>query len=1185
MANDLSSALQDAFLDLLRPLQQAASDPALLAEWLATLGQTASVTGDPSLLGIVQKAQAVITKISGLDPATLQSWSGLAALLKDAQDIAGLLAALRAFANDPSRSQATAGMAEDIMSALLAGYLRRNHPKLFRVASLLTVIQPRETAPISSAVVQNDVTVRYARMLDQFNFATLSGLLSQPGQTLRQVYFPNALASGVDAWTAATRLFPVLSLLADDLGLPYQTAYQPTVALPPSTDPDPPEASEEPVDVDPDDPPPEPAPPLADSFYAGYDPTFTLPLFGTENNVALQIAASSLKHPGAVAGYTVSLTGNLNQSVTIGQWKLSLSSTGTVPAFAINASGVTPLAGSATTSASAKLQVEAVPPQGSTTPAVTLGDATGTHIEIGRLALAAELDFGTATSAALDLAASSGALIISPGDGDGFLSSILPSGGLKTTFDLGLTWSSATGLALHGGAGLSVAVPVGLSVAGITLSSLNLALNGQTSGLNAQASANLAASIGPVKAAVSGLGIAATLGFPAAGGNLGLADIGFSLQPPSGAGLSIDASGVLTGGGFLGHDAASGTYSGAMQLSLHDQLTLNGYGLIATKMPDGSSGFSMLVFITADGFEPVQLGFGFMLQGVGGMLGINRGFDQDVISAALKADTLKTLLMPQDPVGNAPAILQSLAGAFPAQQGSYLLGLLAHITWFEPTLVDIDLALILQLGTRNRLLALGRVSALLPTADNDLIRLILDADGELDFDEGTFSADAVLVDSRLVHKFPITGQAAMRGRWSGSGDTGPSFVLAVGGLNPHFTPPDGFPQLERVSIALCSGDNPRLICDAYLAVTANTVQFGSQVSLYAAALGFSVTGDLGFDALVTLVPPHFLIDFHASVQLKRGSHNLFKVSLDGTLEGPVPLRLSAKASFEILWISFSVHFNFTLADGDASQKQIPSVALASELAAALASPASWHTQMIPGQTHGVTLRNLPPADAFVLDPLGQLVVQQQLVPLNADRDVDTFGGAPVSGPLRFQVGATLNGRGGTPVTGAFAPARYFSMSDDDKLAAPSFENFTDGFVLGNATPLFDPAATVPAPLAYEAVVLDVPKPAAAATIKPAATTPPRYTMPLAALQAQRNTGSAARAPVRQTGRTRFRNAAAPAAATLRTTTWSIVNAATGALAPADPRLTTWSEHKAALATMNRGGAQWLMVPNHELTAA
>ena len=99
---------------------------------------------------------------------------------------------------------------------------------------------------------------------------------------------------------------------------------------------------------------------------------------------------------------------------------------------------------------------------------------------------------------------------------------------------------------------------------------------------------------------------------------------------------------------------------------------------------------------------------------------------------------------------------------FPARRGSYLLGLLVKVGWFTPPLVLMDLALILEFGARERLLALGRISALLPSADNDLVRLNMEAIGVIDFDAGTAAVDAVLIDSRLAHKFPITGSAALR---------------------------------------------------------------------------------------------------------------------------------------------------------------------------------------------------------------------------------------------------------------------------------------------------------------------------------------------------------------------------------------------------------------------------------------
>ena len=226
---------------------------------------------------------------------------------------------------------------------------------------------------------------------------------------------------------------------------------------------------------------------------------------------------------------------------------------------------------------------------------------------------------------------------------------------------------------------------------------------------------------------------------------------------------------------------------------------------------------------------------------------------------------------------------RTLETAFPARRGSYLLGLLARIGWGTPTLLQFDLALILELGARERLIALGRMTATLPTPSNALLHLTLDALGVLDFDAGTVALDAQLVDSRLAGVFAITGAGALRAGWGGSGP-GKAFLLSVGGFNPRFVPPAGVPALPRVAIALSSGNNPRLTCEAYFALTANTVQFGARAQLFASAGGFSLVGDIGFDVLFDS-PVHFIADFQASVQLKAGSTNLFTVAVSGTLEG------------------------------------------------------------------------------------------------------------------------------------------------------------------------------------------------------------------------------------------------------------------------------------------------------------
>jgi hypothetical protein len=398
----------------------------------------------------------------------------------------------------------------------------------------------------------------------------------------------------------------------------------------------------------------------------------------------------------------------------------------------------------------------------------------------------------------------------------------------------------------------------------------------------------------------------------------------------------------------------------------------------------------------------------------------------------------------------------------------------------------------------------------------------------------------------------------------------------VGGVNPHFTPPATLPALPRVAIALSSGDNPRLTCQAYFAITSNTVQFGAQADLYAAAYGFSIEGDIGYDVLIQIAPLHFIADFNASVQLKHGSSNLFKVSVAGELEGPRPLRVSGKASFEILWCDFSVSFDKTLVSGDAPPAPA-AVDVSALLKQALGRPQSWTVVRPAGHIQGVTLRSLPPGDTLVLEPLGQLRVRQQVVPLDTARDIDLFGDAPVSGERRFHLTATLNGAAqtATPVTDQFAPAQFFAMSDDEKLAAPSFETMGAGLLIGDSTTGFDAAEIVAAPLEYDEIIIDKSQPA-----QPTG----RYALPPGRLGQLARSGAAARAPVRAIGLARFRNIAAQPAAALRAPVWTIQPVGDGPAPALDPNVRTWSEHLAALTTLNRTSTGFQIVPQYELAS-
>jgi hypothetical protein len=1106
MNTNLSNSLFRLLADLLAPASELLIDDQLMATLVQDLGV---VEHDPAALeSLLTSVEAIRQEIEGVQAAgdvTLTTVTHVLGLARQAMALLrGADAAGGAFASVP-------GLGRDLVIWIAGLWLSRYHPAARQMAGLLTLLDLQELREPDPARVVDGVLVRLPVHLDRFRFDRLGELLRNPVTLLKDEYV-NALSDDAQAAEMARRLFPRLVDLARTLDLAATHGIHEADAA---------DFGDAAVFMR-----------NAMVVYA----TDPLASDGTGAGFALAFAPATRGDLGLV----VSPFGSLSREGYAGAWQVRLEAQAALSAFAWGRHGATllPLADDGTGAPSVSLSLETTQPD----PPWIFGDADGTRLELNGLRLRGELALSEGEQrAAIVAEADSALMVIAPAGADGFVSSLLPKDGLRAQFGLGLGWSSEAGVTLRGHGSLEATLPVNKSIGGVSLEEVHVGLRAVQSTLDLELSASLSASLGPVRATVRGVGLEVKLNGSHPEPNLGVADLQIGFKRPHGVGLAIDTQGLLIGGGFLAYDAATDGYAGALQVSLRSGLTLSAYGLIATRLPSGRRGYSLLVFITADGFKPIPLGLGFSLHAIGGMLGLHRTFDVAALRTTLREGRLGQLLLPSGPLANAPDLLRSLNTVFPVREGSYLLSLAVRITWFEPVLVRMDLSLTLELGIARRLLAMGRVSALLPSAENDLIRLNLDALGVLDFSQGTLEADALLTDSRLAHRFPVTGSAALRTRWTErrdeQGASQSTFALSAGGFNPRYSPPVGFPALERVTIALTRGKSPRIVCEAYFAITANTVQFGAQASLYAEALGFSIMGELGFDALISLAPPRFVIDFRAQVQLRRGSRNLFKVQLRGMLEGPLPLRLQAKASFEILWVDFTVRFDLRLADGDAGSLPAP-VRLEQELRQLLASPASWRAAATALAPHGVQLRAVAAADqTLVLDPLGRLVLEQQLVPLNTDVDVDTFGGVRVEGRRRFHVAASLGGQAGTPIRAAFAPARYFEMTDDEKLTAPAFRAFDSGVVLGDEAASFSVAHAIKVPLAYRQLIIVDDAPAGASSAAAAHPAPVSaqtgYTLSADHVGTHLRIGPAALAPIRRIGAARFRNRDVEPAVTVR----------------------------------------------------
>ena len=570
----------------------------------------------------------------------------------------------------------------------------------------------------------------------------------------------------------------------------------------------------------------------------------------------------------------------------------------------------------------------------------------------------------------------------------------------------------------------------------------------------------LSGALGPVSFSVDRLGTELAAQFH--DGNAGPFDLALRPLWPTGLGLAIDA-GPIGGGGFISYDPSRGRYVGLLALHLFE-IAVTAIGILDTRDPTGAPlpppGWSLLVVISAE-FPPIQLGYGFTLNGVGGIAALNRRLDATALLAAVRTGGLDAILFDHDPVRDAPNIVANLGAIFPVAMGRYVFGPMALIGWGTPTLIRIELAVVVEVPAPIVLALIGQASVVLPDADAPIVSLHVDVVGVYDGGKRTLAVDASLRDSHVA-AFALAGDLALRADFSDKG----AFVLAVGGFNPHFAAPAGFPALRRVSVALGLDDNPRVSLEGYLAITSNSYQFGAKAELYAAAGGFNVHGFLGFDALLTLHPFAFTVDFAVGMALNHGSSRIAGVTVKGTLTGPNPFRADGEASLSLLFFDITVPFHANFGDLVALPDLLPADPWPL-LHDAIALVANWTT---PSAPTSVTLTRS--TGAFV-HPAGAVALVQRVLPLG--RALQRFGQYEIAGPNRFDVRTVTFGAGGvdfTPVTDHFAPGDFETLSETDQISRDSFEEMTAGVRVAAAATLPPAAAAKLAPVRYETKIID-----------------------------------------------------------------------------------------------------------------
>jgi len=683
-------------------------------------------------------------------------------------------------------------------------------------------------------------------------------------------------------------------------------------------------------------------------------------------------------------------------------------------------------------------------PSGDASYSTLLGDPEGTRVAFGSVSAKASFDYADEEVEVRVALPVDGRLDVNPQGG--FLEKVVPPEGIGYAFTASVGWSNVDGVFFHQGGKLEAALPTKIDMGPLTLMETFVAVipDAEDADFRLEAAASANVKLGPIAGSVKRMGISADVTFPKnRKGNTGPLDIDVGFRPPDGLGLSIDAAAVK-GGGYLEFEPEKHRYSGVFQATI-GPVNVKIMGLLKTRLPDGSKGFSLLLSISAE-FGPIQLSFGFTLNGLGGVLGINRSIKTDPLGKAVKTGNLDSVLFPDDPVANAQQIISDLRAIYPPTKQEHVFGPMARFGWGTPALIYIDMGIILQFPSF-KIVLVGNIQMAMPTLEApeeaQIIRLNLAVMGSLEPEKKLLKIRASLYDSRVL-TWTVKGGMAMRLRW---GDK-PEFVLSVGGFNPRFEPPEDFPEVERVTVSLdIPGGTPTVKWTGYFAVTSNTVQVGASFDAKFEAGPVSAHGYWSLDALFQFDPFKFVVDFAAGISVSAFGFTL-SIELNGSIKGPSPVHITGKISFSLPGPipDPSPKVDITLGE-EKEQGELSPADVLGELGKAVMKPKNWSAEL-PEQDAGLaSLREIETGDdEVVAHPRGRINVRQTVVPLA--ETVEKFGNAAPNHEefdleIASATGTELPEMDGT-LSESFAPAQYEEMSDSEKLNSPSFEKMNAG---------------------------------------------------------------------------------------------------------------------------------------------
>ncbi|MFI0366926.1 DUF6603 domain-containing protein [Actinomadura sp. 1N219] len=605
--------------------------------------------------------------------------------------------------------------------------------------------------------------------------------------------------------------------------------------------------------------------------------------------------------------------------------------------------------------------------------------------------------------------------------------------------------TGATGIQLRHGVRLRPASGGGRAAGGalpgvdVLQQGIELRLAGQDLVLGARVSVAVRPMGLPLRAGVARIGL--DLPIALAGDRVGPLPDRCALVGPDGLNIDLDI-GPVSGGGALMR-TGPGAYGGVLDLDLA-AMSVKAVGRL--RPPSGNAPMSFLLLLNAS-FPPpgIQIGLGFAVDAVGGIVGIGHRADADALRRMVADGHADRVLFPDDPARRAAEILDALGAAFPEARGRFVVGPMLRITW-SGGILSLAAAVILDLPAPPQFLLLGRMLAVLPHAEAPIVHLQAELYGRVD--PGAPSVELLVsLTGSWIAGVPVSGDIYLLVRGAG-GSGGGEFVLSAGGFHPRYVRPPGVPELRRLSLGLGGGLGLR--AEAYFAVTSNAVMFGGQVRLEAVIAGCGVEGWLGLDTLFIFDPVFsFSARVFAGVAVKVFGQRLAGISLDFTLEGPAPWHAFGTGSVSVLFEDISLDFDVSWGSAPAvAPPPVDPELPARRLGEAFAKREAWSARAPAHDRTGLWPTDdakAKVADGDLIHPDSVLCARQTVLPM--DVTFDRFQRMPVP-PQRWR--PSFASLGGAPVENPslvrdrFVPAEFFTMTEDERLGGEAFREFVSG---------------------------------------------------------------------------------------------------------------------------------------------